>query len=58
MDDAMGEWFERVDLRLKCELPLELYERVVEIMLGELKIVFEEENAKLIKKKTQTPGTP
>ena len=47
MSDVMEEWFGRVDLRLKVELPVEMYERVMEIMLSELKIIFEEQNRKL-----------
>lgn len=47
MDDVMEEWFGRVDLRLKVELPADMYERVMVIMLSELKIIFEEQNRKL-----------
>jgi hypothetical protein len=47
MTDVMEEWFGRVDLRLKVELPVDIYERVMEIMLAELKTIFEEQNRKL-----------
>jgi hypothetical protein len=47
MNDVMEEWFGRVDLRLKVELPVDMYERVMEIMLSELKTIFEEQNRKL-----------
>jgi hypothetical protein len=47
MNDVMEEWFGRVDLRLKVELPAEMYERVMTIMLSELKNIFEEQNRKL-----------
>jgi len=47
MNDVMEEWFERVDMRLKAELPSDVYERVMTIMLAELKTIFEEQNRKL-----------
>ncbi len=47
MQDVMEEWFGRVDLRLKVELPADMYERVMTIMLAELKTIFEEQNRKL-----------
>jgi hypothetical protein len=50
MSDVMEEWFGRVDLRLKVELPADMYERVMEIMLSELKTIFEEQNRKLNEK--------
>jgi hypothetical protein len=50
MSDIMEDWFERVDLRLKCELPADEYGKVMEIMLAELKTIFEEQNRKLNEK--------
>jgi hypothetical protein len=50
MSDVMEEWFKRVDLRLKVELPADMYVRVMEIMLSELKTIFEEQNRKLNEK--------
>jgi hypothetical protein len=47
MNDVMEEWFGRVDMRLKLELPPETYERVMVIMISELRTIFEEQNREL-----------
>ena len=51
MDDAIQEWFERVDFRLKCELPGSYYKRVIKILFDELQLILEEEKARLAKTK-------
>jgi hypothetical protein len=50
MNDVMEEWFKRVDMRLKLELPPDMYERVMVIMISELRTIFEEQNRKLNEK--------
>ena len=46
MTQILEEWFKRVEIRLKYELPHEYYEKVMSVMLSELKILYEEENKK------------
>ena len=51
MTDVFEEWFRRVELRLKYELPADYYEKTMEIMLSELKVLYEEERGRQNKEK-------
>jgi hypothetical protein len=51
MKDVFEEWFRRVELRLKYELPPDYYEKTMKIMLSELKLLYEEESGRQNKKK-------
>ena len=46
MTYILEEWFKAVELRLKYELSPESYEKVIGIMLSELKKLYEEEKTK------------
>jgi hypothetical protein len=46
MTYILEEWFKAVELRLKYELSPESYEKVIGIMLAELKKLYEEEKTK------------
>ncbi len=46
MDDVFEEWFKRIELRLKYELSNDYYEKVMSIMLTELKMLYAEEKTK------------
>jgi len=46
MDDVFEEWFKRIELRLKYELSNDYYEKVMNIMLTELKMLYSEEKTK------------
>ena len=50
MDDVFEEWFKRIELRLKYELSNDYYEKVMSIMLTELKMLYSEEKTKQEKK--------
>ncbi len=50
MTDVFEEWFRRIELRLKYELPADYYEKTMEIMLSELKLLYEEESGRQNKK--------
>ncbi len=50
MIDVFEEWFRRIELRLKYELPPDYYEKTMAIMLSELKMLYEEESGRQKKK--------
>jgi hypothetical protein len=46
MTDIFEEWFKRIELRLKYELPPDYFEKIMTIMLAELRMLYEEEKLK------------
>jgi len=46
MTDIFEEWFKRIELRLKYELPQDYFEKIMTIMLAELRMLYEEEKLK------------
>jgi hypothetical protein len=50
MIDVFEEWFRRIELRLKYELPPDYYEKTMAVMLSELKMLYEEESGRKNKK--------
>jgi hypothetical protein len=46
MTDIFEEWFKRIELRLKYELDPEMYEKILSIMLAELRMLYDEEKLK------------
>jgi hypothetical protein len=45
MKDIFEEWLQRVDLRFKYELPTDVYEKIMQIMFLELRIIYENEKS-------------
>jgi hypothetical protein len=46
MTDIFEEWFKRIELRLKYELDPDMYEKILSIMLAELRMLYDEEKLK------------
>jgi hypothetical protein len=46
MTDIFEEWFKRIEIRLKYELDPAMYEKVLNIMLTELRTLHNEEKLK------------
>lgn len=46
MTDIFEEWFKRIEIRLKYELDPALYEKIINIMLTELRTLHNEEKLK------------
>jgi hypothetical protein len=57
MIDVFEEWFKRIELRLKYELPPDYYEKTMAIMLSELKMLYEEESGRQNKKNEKNKNT-
>jgi hypothetical protein len=46
MTDIFEEWFKRIELRLKYELDPAMFEKIINIMLTELRTLHNEEKLK------------